>query len=137
MKQQKNPATLFGEYLDNDNFDAVRKLISSDCEYTIGGKILTGKEEILDLYETNMKEGKELFDELVWGDSKVEQIGDQEYEVYFSDFLTHKGITHNYNCKQRLVLNDAEEIIRIAHIELPGEKEKLKVFYQKVGIKED
>jgi len=95
---------------------------------------LNSKTSIADLYEKNMKEGKVKFDELIWGKSEVKKVTENQFDVYFSDFLKHNGIEHNYKCKQRITINSDELVEKIVHMELPGEKEALKKFYQEVGL---
>ena len=127
-------ATLFGQYLDQDDFVQFKTILAPDCQYEINGKLLTDNETIAGLYEKNMKEGKLKFDELRWGEAVIKKVTDDQFDVYFSDFLTHQGITHNYHCKQRVTINAAFLVSKIEHIELPGEKEKLTAFYAKVGL---
>jgi hypothetical protein len=134
MRSTEETARLFGQYLDEDRFDAVLELLIDDCEYDIGNQLLTDKESIVNLYKTNMEEGHQKFDHLEWGKSRVKKINDHLYEVYFSDFLTHKGETHNYNCKQLLSINARSLIFKIEHVELEGEREKLNAFYKRVGL---
>ncbi len=132
--KKKVIAQQFGCYLDADDFTRFKSLLEENCVYEIGGKVLDSKETIAGLYEKNMKEGKLKFDELVWGKSEVKQVNEQEFEVYFSDFLKHKGIEHNYKCKQRITINEVGLVTKIVHIELPGKREALKKFYKQVGL---
>lgn len=133
--KRKTTAKLFGRYLDEDNYEAVKALITENCKYEIGAQTIYGKDDIVNLYEENMKEGKKKLDELIWGKSDVKQLNEKEYEVYFSDYLKHKGIEHNYKCKQKLSINDNGLIEQIVHIELANEKELLQAFYKKVGLR--
>jgi len=134
MSSKEKVATAFGTNLDHDNFEATKELLTTDCVYDCNGEKIIGNENIINSYETNMKEGRQKFDQLVWGKCFITPLSSDEYEVHFSDFLTHKGITHNYKCKQKLYINDQFLIYKIIHIELRGEKEKLNNFYQKVGL---
>ena len=134
----KNPALiaqLFGEYLDADDFESVKTLLTDDCRYEINSKLIIGKIPIVDSYESSLKEGKQKFDQLIWGKSKIKAINENEFEVHFSDFLTHQGITHNYKCKQLLLINSDLLIEKIIHQEFPGQKESLEKFYINVGLK--
>ncbi len=127
-------AIKFGQYLDNDDYENFKSILAPVCIYEIGEEILKDKDAVAGLYEKNMKEGKLKFDELQWGKSRVEQVSDSQFDVYFSDFLKHKGISHNYNCKQRVTVNNENLVCEIVHMELPGEKESLLAYYQKVGL---
>lgn len=127
-------AETFGTSLDEDNYSQFKDIIDENCEYEIGDKTLVGPDEISDLYERNMKEGHEKFDKLVWGKSHIIPINDDEYEVHFSDHLTHKGLKHNYRCKQILNINDKLKVTKIIHCEIGDEKERLIAFYKEVGL---
>lgn len=129
-----NVAIKFGQTLDNDDFENFKKILDPKCHYEIGCQVLTTNDSIAGLYEKNMKAGKLKFDELRWGEAEVKQVNENDFDVYFSDFLKHQGIAHNYKCKQRITINDQNLVEKIEHIELPGEKEKLTAYYQKVGL---
>ncbi len=134
MMQKEQVAKAFGTFLDEDDFPAVKRLLEEDCLYEINGETIKGKDKIVDLYQANMLEGRQKFDELKWGRSKIIKLNEYEFEVHFSDFLKHKGIEHNYNCKQILKLGDSNLIHKIIHVELPGQKEALKAFYKAVDL---
>lgn len=131
---KENIAKKFGEYLDQDDFENFKKILSKNCIYHIAEQVLEGRKSVSSLYEKNMKEGKAKFDKLVWGKSETVKINEHQFEVYFSDFLMHKGIEHHYKCKQRISINQNKLVEKILHIELPGEKESLTMFYEKVGL---
>ncbi len=128
-------AQAFGNTLDQDDFEAFKKLIATSCTYKIGDRLLKGPDEIAGLYESNMKEGQQKFDFLEWGKSEVKKISENKFEVYFSDFLKHKGISHNYKCKQILTLNNEKKVINILHCEIDDQRDRLMAFYKKVGLK--
>lgn len=128
-------ATQFGTFLDNDNFEAVKKLLSHNCKYLIGDDILSGPENISHSYQQNMIEGRKKLDKLEWGKSSIEIISESEYYVHFTDYLTHKEKGHIFKCKQKLTINKKGQIIRIEHINEPGEQDKLDRYYKEVGLK--
>lgn len=127
-------AKKFGTFLDQDEYLNFKSILDENCVYEIGDEVLHGKEEIAGLYEKNMQEGKVKFDELLWGESRVEQVNATQFDIYFSDFLKHKGLSHNYKCKQRISLNSNNLVEKIIHMELPGEREALNRFYKQVGL---
>ena len=127
-------AEMFGSTLDNDQFDLMQKLLSDDCKYFIGNKVLTGPEEICNSYKQNMIEGRKKLDKLEWGDSMIEELDENTFIVHFTDYLSHKDITHIHRCKQRLNLNEASLICKITHLDNHEEENSLKEFYRSVGI---
>lgn len=127
-------AALFGSSLDKDEFEITKGLLSQDCQYSIGMKILRGPDEICQSYEQNMIEGRKKLDKLEWGESNIEKISESEYYVHFTDHLGHKGIEHIHRCKQKLTIS-GEMIIQIEHIDNMEEQNKLDAFYRQVGLK--
>ena len=101
-------AAAFGKALDTDEFEATSRLLSPDCEYIIGDRVLTGREQICNSYKQNMEEGRKKLDRLEWGKSYVEAIGNKEFLVHFTDYLTHEGLDHSFRCKQKLSLGKNE-----------------------------
>jgi hypothetical protein len=67
----KNTARQFGTALDNDDFKTAKKLLSSDCKYTIGETLLSGPEEIVSSYEQNSIEGRKKTVSLIWGKARI------------------------------------------------------------------
>ena len=134
MLDRRTCAEQFGYLLDNDRFEELQRWIAEDCSYDIGSKILLGPLEIAEFYKANMEDGRKKFDELEWGKAVIEEIDDETFDVCFSDFLKHKGIEHRYKCKQRLTVNDDAKVLKIEHLEYPGEKEALIAFKKQVGL---
>lgn len=128
-------AEAFGESLDQDDFETTKDLLSTDCVYIIGKETLNGLDEICGSYESNMIEGRKKLDELVWGESQVEEISPAEFFVHFTDYLTHKGKSYIHRCKQKVTINPFQRIERIEHIHDPEEQKRLDAFYQSVGLK--
>lgn len=127
-------AQAFGTALDLDDFRTALSLLAETCTYDIGEEILKGPKAIVSSYESNMLEGRKKLDELVWGESTVEWMGDLKVAVYFTDYLKHKGKSHIHKCRQVLSFDELGKIVHIEHQNLPGEPEKLKAFYQTVGL---
>jgi len=104
------------------------------CEYFIESQVLMGPEAICNSYKQNMIAGRKKFDVLEWGKSRIEDLGDSEFYVHFTDYLTHKGKKHTHKCKQKLSIDEHHKIYKIEHINNPIEQNNLKGFYKSVGI---
>lgn len=131
----KEIAIQFGESLDNDNFDATKRLLSQNCKYIIGDEVLIGPENICQAYEQNMIDGRMKLDILVWGQSSIETISDSQYYVHFKDYLTQKEKSYTHKCKQKLTLNNEGKITLIEHIHNQEEQDRLNNYYKRVGLK--
>jgi hypothetical protein len=131
----KEIAIQFGQSLDKDEFDIMKKLLSRDCEYIIGEEILIGPEVICQSYEQNMIDGREKLDILEWGQSRIEPINTSKFYVHFTDYLTHKEEKYTHRCKQKLSINEDGLISRIEHIHDQEEQDRLDAYYKGVGLK--
>lgn len=128
-------AALFGNSLDQDDYETTRNLLSSDCIYIIGDAIILGAEKIAQSYEDNMIEGKKKLDQLEWGQSEIEAINETDFFVHFTDYLTHKGKAYTHKCKQKVTVGPHNKIVKIEHIDDPIEQENLDHYYKSVGLK--
>ncbi len=128
-------AAQFGTSLDQDDFATTKTLLSNDCTYHIGSEVLTGPDAIANSYEQNMIAGRKKLDVLEWGQSRIEPLGDNEFYVHFTDYLTHKGKSYTHRCKQKLTLNDKGKITAIVHIHNEEEQQQLDDYYRQVGLK--
>ena len=130
----KSIAEQFGQTLDADDFVAFRALLHPECVYQFRDTMMNGPAEIAGSYEKNMVEGKKKLDKLVWGKARIEEVSERVFDVHFTDYLGHQGLEHTYRCKQRVTVHEEGSVIRIEHVDDPVESEKLKEFYQKVGL---
>lgn len=112
-----------------------KELLSQECTYLIGDDILIGPDDICNSYEQNMIDGRKKLDVLEWGQSSIEQINASEYYVYFTDYLTHKGKHYIHKCKQKVTVNEKDQISCIEHIHDQEEQDRLDHYYREVGLK--
>lgn len=128
-------AVLFGQSLDQDDFNTTATLLDEQCTYHIGTEVLKGPVPIAQSYEKNMLEGRKKLDQLEWGQSSIETKGALLFHVHFTDYLTHKGMKHTHRCEQELTFSKEGKIIKIRHIHNQQEQEQLDLYYKKVGLK--
>ena len=124
----------FGRALDHDDFDTLKELLDPECVYRIGSQELIGPEAIANSYEQNMIEGRKTLDELLWGESGVEEVGAREFIVHFTDHLKHKGQSFIHRCQQRVVVGGNKLIVNISHVANESEEVRLKEFMNRVGL---
>ena len=127
-------AEAFGHALDQDDFAKVRTLVDPECIYCIGEKQLVGPDAIASSYQKNMIEGRKTLDELLWGESGVEEVEANEFIIHFTDHIKHKGKSFIHRCQQRITIGDEGTIVQISHIDNQQETEKLKDFFRQVGL---
>ncbi len=130
----KHIASLFGQSLDNDQYDITLTLLSIDCKYDMGSEMITGAKNIIDSYEQNMIAGRKKMDRLEWGQSTIDEISSNEFIVNFTDKLYHKSEQYTFRCQQRLFINKEGKIYQIEHITDKAAWQKLQEWYKSVGI---
>ena len=135
MMEKREVAILFGNSLDNDDYETTWSILALDCNYQIGDELIVGPENISKSYEENMIAGRKKLDRLEWGQSEIEDISEAQFYVHFTDYLTHKGIEYIHRCKQKITVGPGNLIIRIEHIDDPKEQENLDNYYKSVGLK--
>lgn len=123
----------FASALDRCDFDEAMHHIAPDCRYEIGQRKLVGPADIIASYRESDEWGRRVLDEVVY-ESEVTASADGSITVRYIDRLTHRGETHVYRSHQHLWLDDAGQVIRIVHEELPGEREALDAFFARHGI---
>lgn len=126
-------ATAFAHALDKDDMAVAKGFLAGDCVYQLHDQILRGLEEIINSYQASSQKAKEHFDSVRY-ESAVVEIEDQQVTIEYLDELTVGTSSHQYRCRQRLTFSARAEIIKIDHIEMQGEREKLNRFLREHGI---
>jgi hypothetical protein len=126
-------AEAFGRALNCDDFAALRELLDPECAYAVGQENFEGPEAISESYEFNMLTGREQLDDVVWGESGIEEIGNNEFVVYFTDHLKLNGHSFIHRCRQQIAISEEKFVTRIQHIPDPQELQRLGEFYDRVG----
>lgn len=120
-------------YLDTDQFEKVRELIASDCVYFSSSDKLIGPDKIINSYREHTEYAHGTFDKVIY-ESVIQKMTSAEFAVLYKDIISKNGKTHEYTCKQIISFNSENLISTIKHEELPGEYEKLKDFYNEIGL---
>ena len=132
MDSLQDIVTRFARALDAEDYAAARLLLHDQCEYECRGEFFTGPEAILASYQENGDAGRNEFDEIAY-ESSVTVTGDSTAVIDFVDHLTRNGKQLTFRCRQWVEVNPAGWIIRIRHIDLPGEREALAEFREQSG----
>ena len=125
-------ADAFRFALDANDFAAVRALLSDGCIYAIRDETHAGPDAIIESYRAANESAHATFDRVVYG-SSVHGVGDGEATIEFIDDLVMHSREHRHLCRQRIEIDGDGLITRIEHIDLPGERERLKDFLNAAG----
>lgn len=124
----------FARRLDADQYEAIRSLLTPDCVYETGHEILKGPDAIIASYREHGERARKLVDRIDYT-SDVVEAGSRHVIVVFTDSLTHKGAPHVYRLNQHLHFSKDGLIERIVHEDMPGERERLTEFMNRIGIR--
>lgn len=122
--------------LDREDFASARAVLALDCIYQTRTHILTGREAILQSYRDASQWGKEHLGQVSFS-SSVRSEPDGRWIIRYVDRIEHAGARHTYQCEQVLTFATSGEVIRIVHVELPGQREALMQFFAEVGVVDD
>jgi len=129
-------ARQFAEALDRDDFDAARDLLHENVVYDAPNGRLDSRDAVIDSYARNARWARRAFDELTFR-SDVQMLATDRAEILYTDETMHRGVHHIYQCRQIITFDDTGRISHIEHREIPGEKEKLEAFLDRVGVKRE
>jgi SnoaL-like protein len=122
----------FAAALDRSHFDEARRYLAADCHYETGHEQLIGPDAIIASYRESAEWGERVLEDVTY-ESRVEETA-VGLSVLYTDRITHHGQTQVYRCRQHLWFDDAGQIVRIVHEELPGERERLDGFLVQHGL---
>ena len=115
--------------LDTSNFDEAERLLAPDCIYTIQNKRYDGAATIVDAYRSSDTWAQTHIDCIEY-DSSLQLLDDGRVEITYLDRLAHE-----HRCIQVLTFNEDDRVVHIEHIDIEGEPEALKAFFDSVGLK--
>ena len=127
-------AERFAKALDADDFTCAEEFLAPDCEYHIDGRLLVGTGQIINSYRNNSEWGQSVLDAVEFG-SRVESVADNEVVISFTDRIKKGDLSHVFQCRQLLTIDERRELItRIQHQDVGGEREALQAFFDRCGI---
>ncbi len=129
-------ASRFAAALDAENYETVAMLLSPDCEYAARGGALVGPDAIVASYREAGKWVKANIASVTY-ESSVRAVNESSAVITFVDHLEDSGLRHSYRCEQSIEIRADGKIIRIAHVEMPGEREAADAFLRRIGVSRD
>ncbi len=127
-------AKAFVKVMDSEDYEPAKQFLTKDCRYKVGEVLYSGPDAIIETYKSHHDFAKSTFDSIVYK-SELSQKSDLEFEVTYIDIITHRQKTHTYKCKQFFFLNSENKITQITHEDIPGEYERIKAFYEEIGLR--
>ncbi len=118
----------FASLIDNKQFDEAAALLAEDCSYSYREGSYTGRKNIINIYKMNHLQVKRMFDEIRYS-SEVELVNPEKFKIHFTDEVRLGDAWHTSRFDQLLRFEDGQ-IVEIQDIQLPGEEEAFREFYQ-------
>lgn len=137
MPETQAAARAFAQALDHDDFDSAERMLAINCVYSLRGNEINGRAAIIKSYRAASAWASANFDQIRYESSITPESSSPSapaFRVRFLDLTTHQGISHRHQCEQVLTLNAKGEIVRIQHIDLPGERERLDAYLARIGV---
>lgn len=134
MNENLNKAKAFAERLHNNDFSGARDFLSIRCHYKFGTKFFRDLDAIMNSYKEKAEYAKKTFDTVVY-ESLVSQNEADQCEIIFTDIISKNTKAHSFKCKQILKFDEEGRISEIRHEDLPGERDRLYVYYKEIGLR--
>lgn len=128
-------AARFAHALDREDYGAAAACLAPTCEYSIGSEMHRGPEAIIATYRESGEWAAAQLDSVRYESSvrpSVDAPGGAI--VTFTDHIEARGHRLAHRSEQRLWFDEAGRIRLIEHVDLPGERDALEVFFAQVGI---
>jgi hypothetical protein len=131
MEGSLDTACRFARALDAEDYDYVATCLSSTCEYSIRDRIVRGGPAIVESYREAGTWAASMLDSVRY-ETEVRSAPTGAV-ITFLDHLSHHGNTLTHRCEQYLEFDEAGQICRILHVDLPGEREALAGYFKTLG----
>ncbi len=119
--------------LDADDFATARALLAPDARYDIDDQTLRGADAILASYDDATRAAHRAFDEVRYR-SEIAHTAPGAATIRFFDELRVGDAWHTHACEQDVTVDADGRVARIAHRDLPGERDRLREFLERTGV---
>lgn len=120
--------------LDEDDYESARAVLAPEIVYEIGDETLVGREAVVASYRSASEMAHELFDGVGYGHEIVAAVDEATFRIRYLDLLTAGGESHSHYAEQEITVDPELGVVRIVHIPLPGEREKVDAFMARHNI---
>lgn len=128
-----NVAEAFARALDAEDYEAAATLMAPECEYVSPEGTVRGPAAIIASYQSHGDWARANLDEVGY-ESSVEVNADGTARILYIDRVRKGAERHEYRCAQR-VTTAGGAIVRIVHEEIDGERERLRDFFARCGLR--
>ncbi len=123
--------------LDSDDYATAAGVMAEEVVYTIGDRVLNGREEIVSSYREASEMARRLFDEVGYDHVIYPTEDPNTFRVSYSDILTVGEETLSHMAEQLVTVSPGAGVVKIVNVDLPGEQEKVDQFLARHGLSRD
>ena len=127
-------ATIFAKALDAEDFETAWGLLAPDCQYASPDGVAVGPDAIVASYRAHAEWARRNLDEIEY-ESVIEPGSDGTVRVVYVDRIRKGERRHEYRCRQALTVAPLRGIVRIAHEEIDGERDRLRDYFARCGLR--
>lgn len=132
MAEEFHLAKKFAGLMDRNQYSDAALLMSEGCVYHYRGQIIQGRDQIIKIYVANYQAGSGKLDEIQFF-SEVKPAQNGFFVLAYLDPIRKGKNWHEHRCEQRVRI-EGNQISEIRHVDLPGESEALRSFFERNGI---
>lgn len=109
-------------------------LLAPSCRYKYQNNVIQGVDKIIQTYISNYESAQKQLDEIQFFSEVVGENDGQKFKLKYLDRIRKGDDWFEHRCEQIIQIEGAK-VIEIEHRDLPGESERLKQWFTKMGIK--
>jgi hypothetical protein len=134
MELELEIAKRFVSLMDQDKYTEAGLLMDPICRYKYRGKIIEGVDSIVGIYINNFESVKHQIDEIEYVSEIIPDPGSNSFRLKYLDRLRKNSSWFEHRCEQKIKVVSGK-VVEIEHFDLPGEAEKLRDWFARMGIK--
>jgi hypothetical protein len=126
-------ARRFAAALDACDFALAERFLAVNCRYDGPRQTCFGPSAIVQSYRQSDAWGRSTFDGIEYRSEAVPE-GPDAVRLTYIDEIRYGNAEHTYRCSQLLYFDAQRKIARIEHVELSGERDRMREFCTSHGI---
>ena len=137
MRSPRDYVETLAQALDGDDYETAAAVMADEVVYTIGDRVLHGREETVASYREASAMARRLFDEVDYDHVVYPTADANTFRVGYSDILTVGGETLAHMAEQHVTVAPRAGVAKIVNVDVPGEREKVDEFLTRHGLSRD
>lgn len=133
MSSQIEYVETLARALDDDDYETAASALAEGVEYTIGDRVLSGRDVVVASYREASEMAHRMFDGVGYGHEVIHTDDPNSFRVEYWDELTIAGETLTHRAEQHVAVDPETGVTHITNVDLPGERERVDAFLERHG----